>query len=119
MLKKLHLICSYLAIALGIIHILFTVCAYDNVSLDAFWFAGSGMAIIFAGFLNLMFLKFNGKDFTVLTLCLLGNLFSVLLFVIGLFIIGEPQEFLGTLLFGFAALATFLNQETKEAIENL
>jgi hypothetical protein len=114
MLKKLHLICSYLSIALGAIHILFTVCAYDNFSLDAFWFVGSGMAIVFAGFLNLMFLKFVEKDLTVWVLCLLGNLFSTILFVVGLFIIGEPQVFAGTLLFGFAFLATFLNYGTKE-----
>jgi hypothetical protein len=118
MLRKAHLISSYLIIALGAIHILFTVFAYDYFSLDAFWFAGSGMAIVFAGFLNLMFLKFAGKDFTVWILCLLGNLFSTILFVVGLFIIGEPQVFAGTLLFGFAALATFLNYGTKETFEN-
>ena len=114
MLRKLHLICSYLIVALGAIHILFTACAYDNFSLDAFWFAGSGMAIVFAGFLNLMFLKFIGKDLTVWILCLIGNLFSTLLFIVGLFIIGEPQVFVGTLLLGFAALATFLNRGTEK-----
>ena len=118
MLKKLHLISSYLIVALGAVHILFTVCAYDNFSLDAFWFAGSGMAIVFAGFLNLMFLKFVGKDLTIWILCLIGNLFSTLLFIVGLFIIGEPQVFVGTLLFSFTALATFLNYETKETIES-
>jgi hypothetical protein len=105
-------------VALGAVHILFTVYAYENFSLGAFWFAGSGMAVIFTGFLNLMFLKFVGKDLTVWILCLLGNLFSTVLFVVGLFIIGEPQVFVGTLLFGFAALATFLNYGTKETIEN-
>ncbi len=118
MLKKLHLICSYLIVALGVVHILFTVRAYDGFSLDAFWFVGSGMAIVFAGFLNLMFLKFTEKDLIVWILCLLGNLFSTLLFIVGLFIIGEPQVFIGTLLFGFAALATFLNYGTKEIIES-
>jgi hypothetical protein len=118
MLRKLHLICSYLSIALGGVHVLFTVCAYDNFSLDAFWFTGSGMAIVFAGFLNLMFLKFEEKDLMVWILCLLGNLFSTILFVIGLFIIGEPQVFAGTLLFGFASLATFLNYGTKETLDN-
>lgn len=113
MLKKLHLICSYLIIALGLIHILFTVCAYENFSLEAFWFIGSGMAIVFAGLLNLMFLRFREKDLAVWILCLLGNLFSTGLFIIGLFIIGEPQVFVGTLLFGFAALAAFLNYGTK------
>jgi hypothetical protein len=118
MLRKLHLICSYLIIALGVVHVSFTACAYDNFSLAAFWFIGSGMAIVFAGFLNLMFLKINEKDLIVWMLCLLGNLFSTFLFIAGLFIIGEPQVFLGTLLFSFAALATFLNYETKETVEN-
>jgi len=105
-------------VALGIVHILFTVCIYDNFSLDAFWFIGSGMTIVFAGFLNLMFLKFTGKDFTVWILCLLANLFSTALFIVGLFIIGEPQVFVGTLLFSFAALATFLNYGTEEMTNN-
>ncbi len=118
MLKKLHLICSFLIIALGIIHILFTVCAYDNFSLNAFWFIGSGMAVIFAGLLNLMFLRFTEKDLTVWILCLAGNLLSTILFVAGLFIIAEPQVFVGTMLFGFAALATFLNRGIEKAIND-
>ncbi len=113
MLKKLHSVCSYLIVALGVIHIFFTWFAYNEFSLEAFWFAGSGMAIVFAGFLNLMFLKFIEKDLTVWILCLAGNLFSMILFIVGLFIIGEPQVFVGTLLFGFAALSTFLSRRTQ------
>jgi len=114
MLKKLHLICSYLIVALGVIHVFFTWCAYDEFSLDAFWFAGSGLTIVFAGFLNLMFLRFAEKDLTVWILCLSANLSSMILLIVGLFIIGEPQVFVGTLLFGFTALATILNRGDKD-----
>jgi hypothetical protein len=102
----------------SVIDILFTVCAYDNFSQNAIWFVGSGMAIVFAGLVNLMFLKVTEKDLIVWILCLAGNLLSTILFIACLFIIGEPQVFVGTMLFGFAALATFLNREIEKTIND-
>ncbi len=69
---------------------------------------GSGVAIVLAGFLNLMLLRFVGKDRVVWILCLLTNLSLTILFVVGWFIIGEPQVLVGILLFACATVATLL-----------
>ena len=113
MLKKLHKIGSYLIVALGIVHIVYTTQVYDRFTLGAFWFIGSGIAIVFAGFLNLMFLRFSERDRAAWILCLLGNLISLALFIVGLFIIGEPQVWFGTLLFAATTVATFLRSRAR------
>jgi uncharacterized BrkB/YihY/UPF0761 family membrane protein len=106
-LRKLHLICSYLIAALGVVHILYTTQAYERFTLNAFWFIGSGMGILFAGFLNLMYLRLPENDRVGWILCLLGNLIALILFIVGWFLIGEPQVLVGILLFACTTAATF------------
>ncbi len=55
--KVIHQVCCGILIAIGAVHIVFGIFSYDTLSLNALWFAGSGLAIIFAGFVNLFFLK--------------------------------------------------------------
>lgn len=112
-LKKLHQISSYLIVALGIVHILYTTQAYDRFTLNAFWFIGSGLGVMFGGFLNLMFLRCSEKDRVIWLLCLLGNLISLGLFIVGWFLIGEPQVLVGIVLFACATVATFLRSGVK------
>lgn len=104
--RKLHQICSYLIVALGIIHILYTTQVYERLTLGAFWFVGSGMGILFGGFLNLMFLRFAESDRVAWILCLLGNLIALALFIVGWFLIGEPQVLVGIVLFACTTVAT-------------
>jgi hypothetical protein len=111
-LGKLHRIVSYLIVALGVAHILYTARVYNRFTLGAFWFIGSGIGIVYAGFLNLVFLKIGGRDRLVWTFCLLANLVSVALFVVGWFLIGEPQVLVGILLFACALIATLVSNRT-------
>ncbi len=110
---KLHRIVSYLIIALGVAHILYTTRAYQRFTLSAFWFVGSGIGIVYAGFLNLMFLRSAGHDRVGWILCLLANLGSLALFGVGWFLIGEPQVLVGILLFAVATVATLLKSRSK------
>lgn len=110
---KLHRIVAYLIVALGIAHILYTTQAYDRFTLGAFWFIGSGISIVFAGFLNLVFLRDGGRDRVIGILCLLANLISVVLFGVGWFLIREPQVLFGILLFACAAVATLFRSVGK------
>jgi hypothetical protein len=112
-LKKLHQISSYLIVALGIVHILYTTQAYDRFTLNAFWFIGSGLGVLFGGFLNLMFLRLPEKDRVAWLLCLLGNLISLGLFIVGWFLIGEPQVLVGIVLFACVTVATFVRGGVK------
>jgi hypothetical protein len=106
MLKTLYQITTGLLIALGIVHVWFTRYAYDGFSLDALWFIGSGMAIIFAGLLNVVLLRGEGKDRVVWWLVFSTNLILVLGFAVSLMVLREPQVFIGLFLAGFEAVAS-------------
>ena len=62
MLRTAHKILTGLIIALGLLHVLVTFHDYDEFSLRALWFASAGVAIILAGFLNIVLLREVGKD---------------------------------------------------------
>ena len=71
MLRTAHKILTGIIIALGTLHVLITFHDYDSFSVRALWFASAGIAIILAGFLNIILLRDAGKDTVVWTLCLI------------------------------------------------
>ena len=107
MLKTIHAVCTYLIIALGVLHLLFTFHDYDEFTLRALWFASAGFAIIFAGFLNLLSLRLAGRDALARWLCVGSNLIVTVLFVAVLWLMQQPQVFVGILLFAVATVASF------------
>jgi hypothetical protein len=106
MLKTIHNVCAYLIIVLGIVHLLFTFQNYDEFTLDALWFAGAGFAIVFAGFLNLITIRLGGRDALARVLCFISNLSFVILFIAAMWLMRQPQVFVGILLFAVAAVAS-------------
>lgn len=52
--------------------------------MDAMWFLGTGVAIILAGFLNLVVIREAGKDMLIRILCLITNVSFALLFGVAL-----------------------------------
>ncbi len=107
MLRTAHKIITGLIIALGSLHVLFTFYDYDSFSLSAMWFAGAGVAIILAGFLNLILLRDVGKDKIVWVICLLTNLFFAVLFAVALSLLNQPHVFLGIALFVVATITSY------------
>ena len=105
MLKTIHTVCTYLIIALGVLHLLFAFHDYDEFTLGALWFASAGFAIIFAGFLNLILLRHAGRDGLIRALCIIANLICASLFGAALMLMRQPQVFVGLLLFALAAIA--------------
>ena len=99
MLTTAHKILTGIIIALGVLHVLVTFHDYDSFSVRAMWFAGTGVAIILAGFLNIVLLREAGKDTVVRTLCLIANLVFAVMFVLALLILPQPQVFVGAGLF--------------------
>lgn len=97
MFSKTHTILSYIIILLGTIHIIF-VFPIVQFNTDTLWFIGTGMAIIFAGLINLIAIKFPEKFIS--NICMLTNFIMMFLFLISLFTIQEPQVFGGVVLFG-------------------
>ena len=110
MTKKLHKIAAGLIIALGCLHIAFTFFDYDSFSLDAMWFAGAGLAIVLAGFVNVILIRDIGRDPVVRALCQIANISFALLFAVALTLMQQPQVFIGVLLFGGAAVLGFLKK---------
>ena len=106
MLKTIHTVCTYLIIALGGLHLLFTFHDYDEFTLRALWFAGAGFAIMFAGFLNLSLLRLAPSDRVVRALCVIANLICASLFGAALWLMQQPQVFVGVLLFAVATIAS-------------
>jgi len=106
MLRTIHIVCTCLIIALGVLHLLFTFHNYDEFTLGALWFASAGIAIIFAGFLNLISIRLAGRDALARSLCFVSNLVLTALFVAALWLIRQPQVFAGALLFAVASVAS-------------
>jgi peptidoglycan/LPS O-acetylase OafA/YrhL len=107
---KSYRICSWLIVALGCAHLLFTLHDYDQFTMRAFWFFGSGLAIVFAGFLNVALIRDGGRDQVIKLLCLITNVACALLFVAALMLMRQPQVFIGVALFAFVTVAAFLTR---------
>ena len=108
MLKRLYKLSTGLLIALGAVHVAYTPWVYDGYSLDALWFISAGIAIIFAGLMNVVLLRGAGEDRVVWRIVVGTNLAITLLFPAALLVLREPQVFIGLFLAGFEAVASWL-----------
>jgi hypothetical protein len=108
MLKTAHKILTGIIIALGILHVLVTFHDYDSFTVRALWFASAGVAIILAGFLNIILLRDVGEDRVVWLLCLITNLIFAVMFVLALLILPQPQVFVGAGLFIAATIFSLI-----------
>jgi hypothetical protein len=97
-------ICAWLIVALGAAHVLFTFHDYEEFSLRAMWFAGSGLALVFAGFLNVAHIRAAGRDPLVRALTVLTDAACALLFAAALTLMRQPQVLVGLALFALATL---------------
>lgn len=95
-------------IVLGTVHQAFAFFG-GKFNLNVLWFLGSGFAIIFAGFLNVAFLRSGGKDVPVRALCVITNLTNTILFAVAYFtVLDEPQVLVGILIFALATVFSLL-----------
>jgi len=108
MLRTAHKILTGIIIAFGVLHVLVTFHDYDCFSLRALWFASAGVAIILAGFLNIILLRDAGKDTVVWTLCIITNLIFSVMFVLALMVLPQPQVFVGAGLFIAATILSLI-----------
>ncbi len=107
MLRTAHQIITGLMIALGLIHLSVTFADYDTFSLGALWFASAGVAIVLAGFLNVILLRdAGGRDKVVRLLCVFTNIIFAAMFGAALILMRQPQIFVGLALFIIAAITS-------------
>jgi hypothetical protein len=93
---------------LGVIHILFAF-PLGQVDIEKIYFIGSGAAIIFAGLINLICIKFPSKFNR--TICILANLIMLLLFIMALTNLKELQVYIAIILF---TVSTFFAIKQKQ-----
>lgn len=98
MVNRFHQICTYLFIALGTIHTLLTPMLYKKLTPNTLWFVGSGLTMIFLGFLNIILRREAGHDRVVRRLCFVANLICCGFGVLALIVIQEPQVLIGEFL---------------------
>src|SRR5215213_9306681 len=104
--KKLHWAAAILIVALGVLHTVVTFFEYDRLTMNAVWFAGTGIAIILAGFLNVALIRDAGKDSLVSAMCIVTNLLFFLGFGGATFMLPQPQVFIGVAIFGIATIGS-------------
>ena len=97
-----------MCILLGGVHLLFVRLNFDRLSLGALWFAGAGLAIIFAGFLNLALARSAAGDRLLAGLALTANLILALMFGVALSLLRQPQVILGLALFSAQAVTAYM-----------
>ena len=98
MLRTLHKISSVLLVALGVVHTALTPVFYGRFSHNALWFAGSGLAMIFVGLLNLTLGRDVGRDRLVRVFCHSANLLTVVFGFLMVAVNRDPQVIFGLVL---------------------
>ncbi|MEO7539862.1 MAG: hypothetical protein ABIV21_07530 [Pyrinomonadaceae bacterium] len=107
--KLIHNIVTALIIALGLLHTAVTFLQNDRFDIDAVWFASAGIAMILAGFLNVVLLRQRVSDRLIFALVLIANITFAVLFAVVSFILPQPQVYFGIALFGAASALSVAN----------
>jgi hypothetical protein len=81
--KRLDPVCAWIILALGVVHVCVTPFVYSHFSQSAVWFAGSGLAGIFAGMLNLLRIRHGNAISALHTFSMIANLLSLVWIIAG------------------------------------
>jgi hypothetical protein len=107
-LRNVRVILSWTAVPMGIVHILFAF-PVGEFRPGHLWFIGSGIAIVFAGFINLMGdVAVEGKGQRLIVL--FTNFIMAALFIVATFVLNEPQVYIGIILFGMLGILSMLTK---------
>ncbi|RYZ56329.1 MAG: hypothetical protein EOP49_00665 [Sphingobacteriales bacterium] len=99
---RLIRIVSFVIILLGVVHVYFAFPV--QMGEGTLWFIGAGMAIIFAGLLNMVALHRGGSRFTQ-GVAAAVNATTCGLFCFAIPILGEPQVYVGVTIFLITTIA--------------
>lgn len=111
--STLHKISSSLLIALGTVHAALTPMFYGRFSQNALWFAGSGLTMIYLGFLNIALGRASGRDRLVPVLCYIANLVTTVFGVLLVTVDNEPQVFFGLVLIVLITVTAFMIKRAR------
>lgn len=97
MLRRLHWAAAIAALLLGLAHVAYTGRLHQALTLDALWFAGTGLALIAIALLNITALRAEGRASPGLVLA--GNLATTGFLVLLWTVHQAPQVMAGLVLF--------------------
>lgn len=107
-------ITSYL-LMLGVIHSAMTPIFYKSLSLDALWFFGTGLSLVFLSILNIAASRLLVP--WLLTLTLIANIIGTIHSFAITIVLKEFQAFIGTLFFLIVLIACWLTKRHIARIE--
>ena len=111
---QLHRYTAYALAALGLVHTLAARC-YGELSADAIWFAGAGLALVFLALLNLA--ADASPPGRVWTICRAANVAGLFFAGPAAIAVNEPQGYVGFLLVAMLTTAAFLTRENSRGAE--
>jgi hypothetical protein len=94
--RLFYRISAYLLL-IGVIHTALTPLFYDRFSLNALWFAGTGLALIFLSLLNIVTERIHAD--WVLKICVAANLVGCIYCILIVMALPEIQAFISLLIF--------------------
>ena len=98
--NRVRILAGWVAVMLGLVHVATTPINYKSFSLSALWFIGAGLAIVFAGFLNLLAQPSGTAARIQRSLAPIANLAMFGLFVATWFLLlRQPQVLIGAAIF--------------------
>ncbi len=101
--RLLQKITAYLLVVMGIVHIALTPIFFRQFGLDVLWFAGTGLALIFLGNINLMVLISRRSGFYMMAIT--SNIMALLLVVVILSMNPSIQAYISFILVLLLTLA--------------
>ena len=103
--KRIMWVLVAVALLLSAAHLgLAAMTARAEWTLAVLWFAGSGLALLFAGLLNVLALRVGSDDPVARAVWLLGNLAAAGFFLLAWPLLKQPQVLVGVATFGLLAL---------------
>lgn len=97
------------ALSLGVIHTALTPLFYDRFSPDALWFAGTGLALVFLGLLNLMAERV--WQAWAINTCIAANLVGCVYGALVAIALPEIQAYAATVIFIAVFVASLLTRQ--------
>jgi len=94
-------IAAYGLIVIGIVHFIFGVRMYGEISLDFLWFISASMGLIYSGVLNIIFCRSEDRSRSSVFLVQGCNFLNVLFSALAIYLIREPQALI---IFIFSAI---------------
>ena len=93
-----------LVLALGLIHLVLSALALQHWSEDLLWFAGSGLAILTAGLLNVAMIRTASVDRVQKAVWVSANMATALFFGAAWTLLPQPQVVVGGIAFALLAI---------------